>query len=82
MESRKIFNPLHQLSATASAEIEEDAKGEMQSTSSVRNTKIGVCPKCDDDMGRAVIANNETVYYCEACRVSTPLPDDQIVAVI
>lgn len=33
----------------------------------------GQCPKCNKAMGTAT-AMNETVYYCEPCRVSLPLP--------
>lgn len=67
---REIFNPLM---ATAG-----DAPEEKQSaTASVSNVNVGVCPKCGQNMTRAVIANNDTVFYCEADRVSTPLPDDQ-----
>lgn len=66
-DKRQIFNPL---TALASADPE------MVAEASVRNVDIGVCPKCNEQMIRAVIANNDEVYYCEADRVSTPLPDD------
>lgn len=66
-EKRPIFNPLE---ATASS-------GAQTATASMYNEEVGVCPKCNASMTRAVIANNETVFYCEADRVSTPLPDDQ-----
>lgn len=65
--NRAIFNPL---TALASADPE------MVAQASVQNIDIGVCPKCNEQMIRAVIANNEEVFYCEADRVSTPLPDD------
>lgn len=65
---RTIFNPL---TAIASA------NPKMVAQASVHNVEIGVCPKCNQPMERAVIANNDTVFYCEADRVSTPLPDDQ-----
>lgn len=67
---RVIFNPLM---ATAADEPEE----KQAATASVSNINVGVCPKCGQNMIRAVIANNDSVFYCEADRVSTPLPDDQ-----
>ena len=67
-EKREIFNPL---TAIASGGVRQAA------TASLYNEDVGVCPKCNTPMIRAVIANNETVFYCEADRVSTPLPDDQ-----
>lgn len=67
-EKRAIFNPLE---AIASGGTHQAA------TASLYNEEVGICPKCNTPMTRAVIANNETVFYCEADRVSTPLPDDQ-----
>lgn len=81
MEARKIFNPLQAIAQAATA-ADESEPAEMKSTSSVQNIKVGICPKCDEDMTRAVIANDETVFYCEGCRVSTPLPDEMIVPLV
>jgi ribosomal protein L37AE/L43A len=63
-----IFNPLDGVSISS-------AVPEMESTSSLINTDIGVCPKCKQTMTDASIANADKVYYCEGCRVSTPKPD-------
>jgi hypothetical protein len=70
-QPRKIFNPLEALSSTADVEARHTA------TASLYNEEVGVCPKCKTTMTRAVIANNDTVFYCQADRVSVPLPDDQ-----
>jgi hypothetical protein len=66
MTKRAIFNPLDGTSISSSG---------MQSTSSLINTEIGVCPKCSKPMGESRIANADTVYYCDSCRVSTPMLD-------
>lgn len=70
MNKRVIFNPLAANNTSQSSDQKQEA------TASMQNTKVGICPKCDDNMTRAVIANNDSVFYCEACRVSTPLPDE------
>ena len=72
-EKRVIFNPLQAIASSGErAEV----------TASLFNEEVGVCPKCNQPMIRAVIANNDTVFYCEADRVSTPLPDDQCTPTI
>jgi tRNA(Ile2) C34 agmatinyltransferase TiaS len=57
----KIFNPLNQVEET-----------EIESTSSLINDTLGVCPKCRQPFDSA-IANGDTVYYCVKCRVSQPI---------
>jgi hypothetical protein len=74
MQKREIFNPFQ---ATA-AVVEE----KQTATASVSNINVGVCPKCGENMIRAVIANDDAVFYCEADRVSTPLPDEMCGAPI
>jgi hydrogenase maturation factor HypF (carbamoyltransferase family) len=66
MSKRAIFNPLDALSTSSTNQ---------ESTSSLVNSDVGVCPKCKKGMTDASIANADTVYYCEGCRVSTPRPD-------
>lgn len=61
----KIFNPLDHVGHTA----EQSA---LQSTSSLVNDTVGMCPKCKQPFGTATVAN-DTVYYCERCRVSHPI---------
>jgi formamidopyrimidine-DNA glycosylase len=63
--TNKIFNPLQALADS----------GAFQSTSSLHNTEIAVCPKCKKPMIRAVIANDDEVFYCEKDRVVHPFPD-------
>lgn len=64
---REIFNPF---TALASSPEDRDA-----SLSALINSDIGVCPKCKNPMGRATIANNDTVFYCPKDRVALPLPN-------
>jgi formamidopyrimidine-DNA glycosylase len=76
MNKRTIFNPLAASNVSQSSDVKQEA------TASMQNTKVGICPKCDENMTRAVIANQDTVFYCEACRVSTPLPDEAVTPLI
>lgn len=77
MEKREIFNPLKELMREhESISSSADGAAPMTSTSSVQNMRVGYCPKCKEEMGRAIIANDDTVFYCGSCRVSTPLPDE------
>jgi formamidopyrimidine-DNA glycosylase len=47
---------------------------QMESTAGAMSIDIeGQCPKCKSMMGNAT-ASGESVYYCESCRVSMPLP--------
>lgn len=76
MTSKKIFDPLFSAIADGPkvATASGDSKG-MMSTSAIFNEQVGVCPKCKNNMMTGVIANNDTVYFCMACRVSEPLAD-------
>lgn len=67
-----IFNPLKQTEQPA---VPSDA---LQSTSAIHNDQAGICPKCKASMGNATLGNNDTVFYCEMCRVSAPMPDGPI----
>ncbi len=69
-----IFNPLNHLAATASADTPANR---FASLSTIINTDVGICPKCKLPMGQAVLANNDTVFYCDADRVSSPLPNSE-----
>jgi hydrogenase maturation factor HypF (carbamoyltransferase family) len=66
MTKRVIFNPLDGVSVASAGQ---------ESTSSLINVDVGVCPKCSTVMTDGKIANADVVYYCDACRVSTPKPD-------
>ena len=55
----KIFNPLYD---SLSAE----------SVSSLTNDVQGVCPKCHKAFDTGTV-DNDTVYYCDTCRVCQPI---------
>jgi predicted nucleic acid-binding Zn ribbon protein len=44
-------------------------------STSVVNVQYGICPKCNKSMSSATIVNDESVYYCESCRVAIPKPN-------
>lgn len=60
-----VFNPLNDLVSESSEPT--------QSTSSLINDVMGMCPKCKKPFGSALV-NNDNIYYCESCRVSQPAP--------
>lgn len=62
---KKIFNPLFD-SVTSKTQV---------STSALYNAEVGVCPKCKQNMGTATIEEGVEVFYCDTCRVSSPLPN-------
>lgn len=64
-ENPAIFNALSGV-VEASAQVSESA---------VFNTDVGICPKCKNSMNTAVLANNDSVYFCSGCKVSSPLKD-------
>ncbi len=60
------FDPLEALASTPA----------FKSQSALYNEKVGVCPKCGQPMSKAFIAHPaDEVFYCDGCRVSSPLPD-------
>ena len=76
---RKIFNPLFHATTPSvgennAATASSSDKG-MVATAAIFNEKVGECPKCKTSMQSAQIANNDTVFFCSACRVSTPMQD-------
>lgn len=68
--TEKIFNPLY---ATKPQVSTSSVPG--VSTSALTNTQVGICPKCNRDMVQAVLANQDSVLFCEVCTVSSPMPD-------
>lgn len=72
-----IFNPLNALLDQQSSESAagEEKQSREVSQSAVYNERAGICPKCQQQMGTAKIANQDSVYFCEKCRVSNPIPD-------
>ena len=52
----------------------QSSTGEI-AVASVDNSSEGICPKCRRTMGIGIIPLGQ-VYYCEPCRVSTPIPEE------
>jgi hypothetical protein len=74
----KIFNPLHSIPDIAIPKISEsESKSNLQSTSSLYNETVGVCPKCGNKM-KVTKAEGNDVFFCPKDRVVLPLPDSQI----
>lgn len=65
----KILNPLE-------SESSSDREGESTSGGAMNIDSSGICPKCHQQMGFAQ-AESEPVYYCDPCRVTLPLSDDE-----
>lgn len=61
----KIFNPLQALSST----------NEFKAEAAVQNMLVGFCPKCGKNMEISKISNGDEVFWCEECRVASPLPN-------
>ena len=79
---RYVYNPFYVASAEASSASPSEVPSKKDlyvSESSLKNTDIGVCPKCCKPMTRAIIHSGEPVFYCETDRVSMPLPDELLV---
>ena len=60
---RGVFNPLTAISADARFKVE----------AALQNTVVGECAKCKTPMSRASLADGSPMYYCESCRVSSPM---------
>lgn len=46
-------------------------------TARIDNAVAGICPKCQTQMGQAALGQsmgNQTVYFCNLCRVASPIP--------
>lgn len=67
--NKPIFNPL---TALANEQGFPDA---MKVEAAMSNLEIGICPKCKQSMSNALLANGDSVLYCDKCRVAAPLPD-------
>ena len=42
----------------------------------IENAVAGVCPKCQQPMGKANLGQcmaNQSVYFCQTCRVAEPI---------
>lgn len=62
----QFFNPLKD-------ELPPPAE-KLASESSLVNEVVGQCPKCKNALGSATVVSGDSVYYCEKCRVSQPIP--------
>lgn len=77
----KFFNPIQSDLEEAESSKDNNVSASdtislnLESTSGLLIHKgPSVCPKCGNTMGTARIANDEEVYHCIKCRVSSPLP--------
>jgi hypothetical protein len=68
---RKIINLLNVGKNTSISSASE-------TSTSMTNTQIGICPKCSKTMSSAAIASGEPCLYCCSCRVALPLPNDKL----
>jgi hypothetical protein len=62
----QIFNPLNHISTSSEVEVSE---------SRFVNDRPGVCPKCNESMSTAKLANDDEVYFCERDCVTAPMVD-------
>lgn len=68
---RKVTNPY---AKDVKFESVATADGQEVAIAGVDNAREGICPKCRGAMGTAYIPQGQ-VYYCEDCRVTTPIPE-------
>lgn len=81
MAMTQIFNPLlHRAPTINVAVANARVEGVQTATAAIYNEKIGECPKCKARMGTAIIANADAMYFCEKCRVTVPLRDEELPA--
>lgn len=68
---RHLVNPFNSVSEST---LQAQAGAEMAVSSALSNENPNQCPKCGTSMTFAKIATGDQVYYCEACRVTNPIP--------
>lgn len=68
----KIFNPLY---ANLEQQQTATASGDQVATAAIYNEVQGQCPKCKGKMTTGTLANADSVYFCETCRVTSPFTD-------
>lgn len=74
---RFVFDPFaYKIAATAAASTQDTDSAEIATASALSNMNPEQCPKCGFGMGKAFLADNETVYYCTSCRVTNPIPSE------
>ncbi len=71
----KIFNPLDFIKDPEPVIESTSSDEQMESTSSLVNDQVGICPKCGSPMSTSIIANNDTVFFCPKDRVALPMPN-------
>jgi len=72
----KIFNPLDALASKRAAEQDQTVQASDQiATAAIYNETVGECPKCKKKMVTGVIANSDSVFFCQVCRVAAPFAD-------
>ncbi len=57
----------------------KSADEQQESTSALLNEDVGTCPKCKKSFGTATV-DGVAVYYCEPCRVSHPIPTNNMAS--
>jgi len=62
-----MYNPLDHI-----AQVKEEP---MKSESSWQNDRPGFCPKCQAPFGTAIAGNKDTVFFCESCCLTHPMPN-------
>ncbi len=80
---KKVFNPFDQIETpVADTPVESSQSGAQQSTSGVNeNVVVGQCSRCGDQMEKVGIKTPpDLVYFCEKCRITTPLTDAECQA--
>lgn len=78
--SKPTFNPLFDVpspvqKAESAADRDMVDGKPMTATAALYNQTQGQCPKCKQKMTTAVLANTDSVYFCERCCVTMPLSD-------
>ena len=71
---RTVFNPFAVQPQQAVASAVQGNDGEIATASAMDNMIADQCPKCGGKMGPARIATGASVFYCDACRVTHPIP--------
>lgn len=76
-----IFNPFSQIESVGPAAGGESVSAS-ESTSNVNvNTVVGRCGRCAGPMLKVGLTTPpDTVYFCEQCRVTTPMTDEECAA--
>lgn len=67
-----MYNPLDHIATT---KTEQQGESELTSTSAWENDRPGYCPKCQSPFGTGTAGNGDTVFFCEGCCLTHPMPN-------